>query len=445
MQGVHEQNLFQSVVMEEIKQTNDGGISSVIFIDKKLIDVVVSEGKSFGTEAQMYAQKFSDNMNIVNTLSAPLATMDKANPTPAMAKAARAMRLQLIPNRTETARKVKEEIHTINLKSEYVKSLGDVIINASKITEDEYSKIEKHFETQEKERKQKLYDERFVILSEVSDNASMYPLGDFTQVQFDELHEFAKKTFEDKKAAEAKAAEEQKERERAEALLAHRQEIITPLLKYHNINMTYKPLALNSEEGDFQYAIQVLEAAKVVYKAEQEVLRKQQEAADELKKNREELQAKRLNEMRPYIAFYMADITKLYQLTEEVFKGAVLFSKEKLDEKEKKDKAEKEKSDQLAKDLEAEKQKSEKIVIASIKDPVIVVQSFKEAPEVLIERNSGVVITEMTEKEKAFAFCQDLEILKYKYKFETKRYKDFNTDMGIMIDKMVKWAMPFLK
>ena len=161
--------------------------TELVVVSAELEAVVSSNSSIEITKAQAHALSFAPAMNQVHELSKALSTMDKENPSETDAKVARINRLAMVKNRTATA-KIKDELKA-NLLTEtkLIDSLHNVVKHTSELTEAEYEKIEKFAENREKERKEKLFNERLSILSEVTEQASIYPLGDMDDDSFNQL------------------------------------------------------------------------------------------------------------------------------------------------------------------------------------------------------------------------------------------------------------------
>ena len=157
------------------------------------LEAVVSANNSIEvTKAQAHALSFAPAMNQVHELSKALSTMDKENPSEIDAKVARINRLAMVKNRTATA-KIKDELKASLLtETKLIDSLHNVVKHTSELTEAEYEKIEKFAENREKERKESLFNERLSKLSEVTDQALIYPLGDMDEDSFSQLYDAMK-------------------------------------------------------------------------------------------------------------------------------------------------------------------------------------------------------------------------------------------------------------
>lgn len=93
----------------------------------------------------------------------------------------------------------------------------NTLLYAVKSKEENLIEIEKHFENIEKERLQKLQEERVLMLSKYIDNASEINFSEMQQDVFQAYYDTKKKEYEDRIEAEKKAEEERIAREKAEA------------------------------------------------------------------------------------------------------------------------------------------------------------------------------------------------------------------------------------
>lgn len=226
---------------------------------------------------------------------------------------------------------------------------------------------------------------------------------------------------------------------------------------------------------------QKLEAERLAAeRAEFEAKQRAQDERDAARKEMEALQSKRYAELLPYItADNRIDLSKLWELTEQDY-GVILkdkkTAKEKIDAKvkaerekieadkqaieiekakieaaakEKADaeakaksaaeKAEKDKADALAK---AEKEKQEAIAELECK------QKEKEAADLKAKQDAeakaeadrlAAIEADLgkADKEKFDTICQDLEGIKAKYEFKSKKHKALSVQVNEFIDKII--------
>ena len=140
------------------------------------------------------------------------------NPTQLDEKIAKDLRLRTVKVRTGSLQ-VKDERKRIHaLKADLEQQAWNLIKATCLLEEENFEQIEKKREIEEKARKELLKKERTELLSKYCDNASIYPLGDMTDTQFDELFKGLELSYTAKLEAELKA-----EKERQAAIEAEKQ------------------------------------------------------------------------------------------------------------------------------------------------------------------------------------------------------------------------------
>lgn len=158
------------------------------------------------TKAQSHASKFAPSMVKYHEIASKLKDLDKANPTPEMAKIARRARLDLVPIRTEAAN-IKDELKsTLLIEGNLIQSLFNVVKQTCELTESEFAEIEKHQEKLEAEAKVKLKLDREAKLLPFEVDTQFIAIADMSEEQFDALLANSKLAFETK-AEQAKQAE----------------------------------------------------------------------------------------------------------------------------------------------------------------------------------------------------------------------------------------------
>ena len=186
-------------------------------MENKLVIVNPAEFGLEKTEAQKIESVFTPMLekmvglekeyNVVITLPMETETIRKA----------RELRLRYVKIRTGT-----DKIHE-TAKAYYLAGgrFVDAWRNAQKFSainkENELEKIEKHFELIEQEKKEKLNQERIVLLQEYIPDVSFYNLKEMSMEGFNQLLSSSKLAFETQKEAERKAEEDRIAKEKADA------------------------------------------------------------------------------------------------------------------------------------------------------------------------------------------------------------------------------------
>ena len=216
------------------------------------------------------------------------------NPRELDEKIARDLRLKTVKIRTgsELIKEERKRIHS--LKASIEQDAWNLIKSTCLLDEELFFQVEKKSEIEEKKRKELLKSERFELLLEFTDQAQMYPLGDMTQDNFEQLLSGLKLAKEAKFEADKKYEAERIEKEKQD--VEDREQ-----MRLENIRMKKE-----REENERLASIEKekqrkeLEKAEALRKAEQEkadkileVQRKESEKAKaeneaKIKKQREE-------------------------------------------------------------------------------------------------------------------------------------------------------------
>ncbi len=258
--------------------TNESALEEVV----KQSGLQLTESDEIKGAYLPFLSEFSEILQRASTINAD-------SPTKEDEKLASESRKKIVKIRTgaETVKEDRKKIHLI--KGNLEQASFNVIKNSCLLAEEAFRNVEEFSARQESARKLKLKEERTAILSEYCDNPTMYPLSDLTEDAFSELLE----GFKLQKAAKEKAEQDRLE---AERLLAEQKE-----------------------------------KERIAYEAEQERIRKENEALKTEADRKEKVRVARNEELRPYIVFIrdykaMLDMEEIEYQKElsEVKKGAEL-------------------------------------------------------------------------------------------------------------------------
>lgn len=162
------------------------------------------------TKAESHVHAFKEKFETLAELSRPLADLNKENPSEEDAAIARKIRMALVKVRTG-AETIKDERKAILLtESSLIQGIFNVVKSSCILTEGQYEAVEKHQERIEKERKEKIRDERLSKLEpfEVDVTYLNSVLVDMDDSKFDQLLSDSEMLFNSKKEAVRKAEEE---------------------------------------------------------------------------------------------------------------------------------------------------------------------------------------------------------------------------------------------
>jgi len=206
---------------------------------------------------------------------------------------ARELRLKTVKIRTG-AEKLKDERKRMYLLRGNLEQASFNLIAAScKLTEEVFFNVEKAREIAEKKHKEELRKSRAEKLSPYTEDADLYPLGEMSEQQFEDLYSGLRIAQENKQAAEKEAEEERIEKERIEKLHADRINSIRSLWQFMDTPQSCLHLG-ELTEGKWNDLIKSLNQKKADYEAEQERIRKENDRlARENEKKQKELEAEK--------------------------------------------------------------------------------------------------------------------------------------------------------
>lgn len=195
--------------------------------------------------------------------------------TPALCAEAKALRLKLVKVRTGIA-----DIH--RTQKAFFLAAGrfcDAWKNKETLPveqmEEKLEAIEKHFENLERERKNKLRDERLAELNKYEMDGSLMLLGEMKEEVWVNFLAGAKLQYEQKKEAERKAEEERLAKEVAICLHNERKEELLPYWQY--VDQFHKNDLSALSKDDYLQLLQSAKRLKAEYDHEQERIRKENE------------------------------------------------------------------------------------------------------------------------------------------------------------------------
>jgi hypothetical protein len=205
------------------------------------------------------------------------------NPTQIDEKIARDLRLTTVKIRTAAETLKDERKKTYLLRGNLEQSTYNLIKDACKLTEDTFLQVEKAREIAEKKRKEELRIQRTEKIAEYVENVNIYPLGEMSENDFDNLligFQVAKekKIQEEKQAEQKRLAEIEAEKQRQ--------------LEIKKENERLKKEAAEKEAA-LKIEREKIEREKEIERKKQaEILAKQKEESDRIAKIEAEKQAK---------------------------------------------------------------------------------------------------------------------------------------------------------
>lgn len=154
--------------------------------NNNLVQVVSNKGldKTEEQTIQLSYQPYFDQMAQIKELAKKI---DFDNPTEMDERIAKELRLKTVKIRTgsEEIKNERKRIHS--LKANIEQDAWNLIKSSCQLEEELFLQVEKRRENAEKLRKENLRVERLSILSELCDNASIYPIGEMAENAFNDL------------------------------------------------------------------------------------------------------------------------------------------------------------------------------------------------------------------------------------------------------------------
>ncbi len=358
-------------------------------------ELAIVDPKEFGLEekqAKTITKGLSQILEEREILSKEYARVVKLEITEENIPIFKALRLQISKNRTkgvETWRKTNKEYWLRG--GQFIDAVGRKESSENIRMEDALRSNEEHFDNIEKERLEKLQEDRASKMAKYDpDHTHMDMLGKISESAFEDMLVGAKVRFETKQAEEKKIEDDRIAKEKQAQLLSERECKLLPFSDYFDVNS----LKIDTTEEDFN---KFMDSAK----------KSKKESDDRAEKQR--LENKRL--------------------------------KEEADEREVKIKAENDERDRITAEMKAEsdailqKEREEKQKIESE------LRVKKEAEEKAESDRLVVIELELKKGDSAKIkdLISDLETLKSKYEFKSKANQSKYAQVGGLIDKVVNY------
>ena len=359
-----------------------------------LTPAIAVNPKKFGIEENKALEIISNLPQIIEERSAletqyaEIVKMDIEDAN--TAKVATELRKLIKNNRTKGIEVWHKNAKDYFLKGgQFVDAIKRQQISINERMEENLEKIEKYAERKKAERKKQLADERLTELNKFEFQLSAgIDLGSIDEAMYQNILAGCKSTYEAKIEAERIAEEERLEGLRLDKIANERRIEIAPYAQFVTENNDLRTMS----DTDYQNLLVSLKTAKSEYEKEQEAIRLENER---LKAEREEAERK---------------LKEANDKAEAERKKAEAEANEKLEQ-------ERVEKQRLADEL-AEKERKE--------------QEEKERAEALaeLELSKG-------DADKFNDLIKDLEQLRTKYTFKSKKYKNAYKDCVTIIDKTV--------
>jgi hypothetical protein len=325
---------------------------------------------------------------------------------------ARNLRIRTMKIRTgsEAIKVDRKRIHM--LKADVEQKTWNLIAADCKLAEEQFAQVEKRKEILEKKRQAELKAQREELLKEFVEDVSLYPLGTISQESFDQLLNGFKLAAKQKEEQAAKELEERLAREKVQ------QE------EQERIKAENERLRAEAAEKERLLAIERAEQIRIAQEQEKALQAEREKAAAELQAREKIAAAER------------AEAAKELKAQQDKA-DAEKWAAEKL-RKIAEDKARLEQDElKAAQELQLKKERDERLKIAQeLADKKA--QEEKAASDLLaaqeLELSKG-------DKEKLDSLLSDMEALKGKYTFKSKKHKDIQVQVNLLLDKVINYAI----
>ncbi len=401
-------------------------------IESTALDTVITESGLILSEAEEIKQSYLPFFVRMGEIKELAKKINFENPTDLDEKIARELRLKTRDVRTDSE-KVKVDRKKFHmLKADVEQSSWNLIKTTCLLDEENFAQVEKARERAEALRKANLKVERLEILNEYTDQANIYPLGEMEQSSFDDLINGFKLAKQAKIEADAKS-----EKERLEAIEIEKKR--------------QAEIALENEK---------LKAEAIEKDRLAEIERKKAEAE---KEKIEAIKTKRNLELRPFVVFIrnykdmldmdektyqkeFADIKEASRLQQEYDKKEAVkrfdeeqererINKERIEQEEKE---RKEKEAELNRKLKEESEKATKERAAKEKlEKELQAKKDEEAKAIKEAEKKAEAELNAGDDAKLNSLLTDLEMLKFKYTFKSKKHKDIQTSINGLLEKVI--------
>lgn len=312
--------------------------------------------------------------------------------------------------------KRRKELKEDSLKTgKAIDSVANLLKALIEPTEEYLQEQEDFAKRAEEKRKRELKESREQLLQPFGITTEFYDLSNMPQEQFEVLYNNSKEAYE-KRIAEAKQAEEERIAKEQRAILKRKREV--EVAPYTQFIVDMEPDFEVMDEEDFQTLLTALKTSKAEYEKEQQRIREENErlrkealaAEAEAKKQREEAEKK---------------------LAEEKAKAELAAKKAREESIAEQERMRKEAQAKL----EAEKKERERVE-AELRAKAEAEAKAKAEEEARVEAELS-----KGDKEKFQDFINDLETLKAKYTFKSKKFQTAHSAGVELINKTINYLI----
>jgi len=189
----------------------------LVVIEPNQLEEVVKDSGLAIQEGEEIKQSYLPFLNQLAEIQSQASKINFESPTGLDENIARELRLKTVKVRTGSENLKNDRKRLSLLKGNLEQASYNIIAASCKLTEEVFFNVEKAREIAEKKHKEQLRADRAEKLSPYTESASMYPLGEMSEDQFNELYSGLRIAHENKLAAEKKAEEDWIAKEKAES------------------------------------------------------------------------------------------------------------------------------------------------------------------------------------------------------------------------------------
>jgi len=212
--------------------------NEIVKIESEQLEKVVTESGLAIQEGEEIKKSYLPFLVQLSEVQSQATKINFDSPAEIDETIARELRLKTVKIRTGSKELKDERKRGYLLRGNLEQAAYNLIEASCKLTEDTFNNVEKAREIAEKKRKEQLRIDRAEMLSPYTESVSLYPLGEMSEEQFNELYSGLRIAHENKIEAEKKAEEKR---------LA---EIEAERIRQENIRLENERLKKEAEQKD---------------------------------------------------------------------------------------------------------------------------------------------------------------------------------------------------
>lgn len=409
-----------------------------LIIEENKLSVILNESGLEKSKSQILLEKFQDYFKIASewerkTKELVINDISQIAEMKMCREAYKVMKDKVVD-----VEKTRKELKESSLREgQTIDSIAKILKNLIEPIRDELKAKSEYKERKEAELKEQIKQDRLTKLTPFNIAIDSNLIGNMTEEMFNSYFNGVEKDFKDKQEAERKAELERIKEQELIKLYNERKEILIPFWNFLNENSNELDFSALSE-NEFNLILEKAKQKKIDNDKEQEKIRIANERLQKEAKEREKLIEQRNKELAPFIIF-IRDYNKMLNFDEPNYQSELLHIKRaakehyefEAKETERKIK-EKEIADKKLADAEEARLKAEKLVQEA---------NDAEAKRIRDAEEEAEKEAAMGDKEKFDSFISELEVLKSKYIFKSKKYKILFASAVDLLNKTINFLI----